>query len=374
MENFKYLGSVIHAQGENEENITARIAAAWKKWRELSGVLCDRRMPVAVKGKVYRTVVRPVLIYGSETWALKRREEERLERTEMRMLRWILGLTLRNKKKNDDICRILGVACITDKVREARSRWFGHVQRREEEDYVRRILEADVRGQRSRGRQRKKWIDVVKYNMEDFRLDLVDVENRAEWRGRTRVADPSPEGSTTWGKEREAEGLRTSRIYNFNFFPSKSYVDWDLFLPMICWNDATVGKPGRRCACRYDGRSSVLPAWLGLDTIIYSEQEQQEQQQEQPPDNNPNVLQAELGRKNVCSYFYLTTDFCRLFLISVFGVLPVYHNLTSLKRDDQNVARVCVHHSFSGRTYRRSRYWNNYVSTRWGFTLVTLAQ
>ena len=157
-------------------------------------MLCDRRMPVAVKGKVYRTMVRPVLIYGSETWTLKRREEERLERTEMRMLRWILGLTLRDKKRNADIRRILGVACITDKIREARLRWFGHVQRREEEDCVRRILDADVHGQRSRGRQRKRWIDVVKYNMEDLRLDLMDVENRAEWRRRTRVADPSPEG------------------------------------------------------------------------------------------------------------------------------------------------------------------------------------
>ena len=55
-------------------------------------------------------------------------------------------------------------------------------------------MEADVHGQRSRGRQIKRWIDVVKYNMEDLRLDLMDVENRAEWRWRTRVADPSPEG------------------------------------------------------------------------------------------------------------------------------------------------------------------------------------
>jgi len=111
------------------------------------------------------------------------------------MLRWILGLTLRDKKRNDDIRRIFGVACITDKVREARLRWFGHVQRREEEDCVKRILEADVRGQRSRGRQSKRWIDVVKYNMKDLRVDLMDMENRAEWRWRTRVADPSPEGS-----------------------------------------------------------------------------------------------------------------------------------------------------------------------------------
>ena len=132
---------------------------------------------------------------GSEIWTLRRREEKCLERTKMRMLRWIIGLTLRDKKRNDDICRILRVACVLDKVREARLRWFGHVQRREEEDCVRRILEADVRGQRSSGRQRKRWIDVVKYNMEDLLVDLKDEENRAEWRRRTRVVDTSPKRS-----------------------------------------------------------------------------------------------------------------------------------------------------------------------------------
>jgi len=41
VENFRYLGSVIHAKGGSEEDMKARIAAAWKKWKELSGVLCD---------------------------------------------------------------------------------------------------------------------------------------------------------------------------------------------------------------------------------------------------------------------------------------------------------------------------------------------
>jgi len=135
---------------------------------------------------------------------LRRREEERLERTEMRMLRWILGLTLRDRKRNDDIRRTLRVACITDKVREARLRWYGHVQRREEDDCVKRILEANVGGQRSRGRQTKRWIDVVRHNMEDLQLNVEDAENRAEWRRRTRVADPLLEGSTFHSlKERE---------------------------------------------------------------------------------------------------------------------------------------------------------------------------
>ena len=46
---------------------------------EMQLVLCNRRMPVKLKGKVYKTVVRPALLYGAETWATTREQEARLE-------------------------------------------------------------------------------------------------------------------------------------------------------------------------------------------------------------------------------------------------------------------------------------------------------
>ena len=63
------------------------MSAAWRNWKRCSGVLCDRRMPVKLKGKVYKTVVRPALLYGADTWATTRGQEARLEVNEMRMLR-----------------------------------------------------------------------------------------------------------------------------------------------------------------------------------------------------------------------------------------------------------------------------------------------
>ena len=64
MENFRYLGSVFDATGGCEQNVKATISAAWK-----SGVNCQEccvTMPIAVKGKVYKTVVRSAVIYGEE--------------------------------------------------------------------------------------------------------------------------------------------------------------------------------------------------------------------------------------------------------------------------------------------------------------------
>jgi len=65
-------------------------------------------------------------------WSLRRKEERLLEKTEKLMLWWILGVSLWNMKRIEDIRREVGVAIIIDKVHEVRLRWYGHVEWREE--------------------------------------------------------------------------------------------------------------------------------------------------------------------------------------------------------------------------------------------------
>ena len=90
----RYLGSTLSADGGSLPAVTARINAAWLKWRECTGVLCDKLMPRRVKSKVYRTVVRPAALYEAETFAATAAVEKKLHLMEMRMLRWSLGYTL----------------------------------------------------------------------------------------------------------------------------------------------------------------------------------------------------------------------------------------------------------------------------------------
>ena len=61
MRHFKYIGSSVEETGSMATEITQRVSAAWRNWKRCSGVMCDRRMPVKLKGKVYKTVVRPAL-------------------------------------------------------------------------------------------------------------------------------------------------------------------------------------------------------------------------------------------------------------------------------------------------------------------------
>ena len=190
VEKFKYLGSTLSQDGGCETDVDSRIKAAWGKWREVAGVVCDKKMPVRLKVKIYSTVIRPVLMYGSETWALRRKEEAKLERTEMRMLRWIMGISLLERLENDDIRRMAGLVKITEVIRESRLRWYGHVLRMDGEERVKKAWEEPVRGRRSRGRQRIRWRDKVKDDMERRGLVEEDAFDRNNWRRSIRQPTP----------------------------------------------------------------------------------------------------------------------------------------------------------------------------------------
>ena len=69
---FKYLGSTVQESGSCERKVKKRVQAGWNGWRRVSRVICDRRLPARVKGKVYSSVVRPAMVYGLETVAVTR--------------------------------------------------------------------------------------------------------------------------------------------------------------------------------------------------------------------------------------------------------------------------------------------------------------
>ncbi|XP_066959111.1 uncharacterized protein [Macrobrachium rosenbergii] len=119
---FNYLGSIITEEGGTEKAVRQRVKEARRKWREATGVVLDKKMPLRLKIKIYKTIIRPLPLYGAETWELKRTEEGLLERTEMRMVRWIAGISLLERRESQDI-RMCGVCNVEEKSGEARLRY-----------------------------------------------------------------------------------------------------------------------------------------------------------------------------------------------------------------------------------------------------------
>ena len=60
---FKYLGSMFNANGGAEKDVNNRVKIAWSKWRETTGVMCDRNIPTKLKDKV--SVLPRLLLQGA---------------------------------------------------------------------------------------------------------------------------------------------------------------------------------------------------------------------------------------------------------------------------------------------------------------------
>ena len=178
----KYLGTSIEEEGGMETDIAKRVGAGWMNWKKCSGVLCDKNMPVKLKGKVYRTVVIPAMLYGAETWATTKRQASRIEVNEMRMLRWMCGVTRKDKIRNEHIRGTTKVAQSSRKITERRLKWYGHVMRMEEDHLVKRVMTKAIPGKRKRGRPKTRWKDVCKRDMQTVGLREGDEGDRAYWK------------------------------------------------------------------------------------------------------------------------------------------------------------------------------------------------
>ena len=69
---FRYLGSMLQRDRDIDEDVSHRIKAGRMKWRQASGVLCDKRVPQKLKDKFYRTAIRHAMLYGAEYWPTER--------------------------------------------------------------------------------------------------------------------------------------------------------------------------------------------------------------------------------------------------------------------------------------------------------------
>ena len=122
------------------------------------------------------------MTYGSETRPLLADIGLKFERTEMQMIRWMCGVSLKDRRTSEELRKLVGVQPITTVIRGGRLRWYGHMMRKGEEDWVKKCMEYIVEGRRPVGRPRRTWLESVEANMAELEIDREDVHDRKKWR------------------------------------------------------------------------------------------------------------------------------------------------------------------------------------------------
>ena len=187
VDEFTYLGSVISSDGKFMKDIEKRRAAATRAFGMLRPRMWGRtEISLKVKMKVFNAIVLPVLMYGATAWALTRTEEIRLDAFEMGMLRSIVGVRWDDFVRNVEIREMLSQPPVSLKLRRARMKWFGHLERMSDDRQVKRITQAEMQGRRPVGRPRTRWKDVLRRDLEGSGLSLEEAAaetlDRDQWK------------------------------------------------------------------------------------------------------------------------------------------------------------------------------------------------
>ena len=186
VDQFKYLGSIIAANGGVEADVSHRVSEGCKVLGAMSGVIRNKGLGMDVKRALYEKVIVPTVTYGSELWGMKERERQKLNVFEMRCLRSMCGVSRLDRLRNDVERRMTGVRKeLAVRVDRNVLRWFGHVERMDDDRLLKKVVSARVDGRGAKGRPRFGWMDGVKKALRDkmgVREERERARNRNEWR------------------------------------------------------------------------------------------------------------------------------------------------------------------------------------------------
>jgi len=134
------------------------------------------------RGRLYSSCVRSSMLHGSETWPVRKENEVALQRAEMRIVRWMCNVKVKDRVPSKELRERLGIGDIVLIVQQNRLQWYGHVLRKEDNDWVKKCMENEVEGSRPRGRPKRTWKEVVQKDCQARNLNREDAMDHGKWK------------------------------------------------------------------------------------------------------------------------------------------------------------------------------------------------
>jgi hypothetical protein len=184
VQEYVYLGHKMKLGRENQTaDLFRRTGLAWAAFSNMKHVLKNKKVPLCMKRKVFDACILPVFTYGAETMTLTKASVNKLSVTQRAMERAMLGISLRDRVRNQVIRARSKVKDVAEVILAMKWRWAGHVARDDEDKWTKRLLCWRPRtSSRSAGRPQLRWRDdLVRFAGPTW---MRDAQNRTEWRGR----------------------------------------------------------------------------------------------------------------------------------------------------------------------------------------------
>lgn len=190
VEEFVYLGSLVTADNNTSREIRRRIISGSRAYYGLHKSLRSKKLRPRTKCTMYKSLIRPVVLYGHESWTMLEEDLQALGVFERRVLRTIYGGVQEDgvwrRRMNHELAQLYGEPSIQKVAKAGRIRWAGHVARMPDNNPAKMVFASNPVGTRRRGAQRARWLDQVEQDLRavgrlrSWREAAMD---RVNWRG-----------------------------------------------------------------------------------------------------------------------------------------------------------------------------------------------
>ena len=163
---FIFLGSKITADGDCSHEIKRGLLLRRKGMTSLDSILKSRETILSTKVCLIKATVFPVVMYGCESWTIKKAEGRRINAFELCCWRRLLRIPWTARRSNQSILKEISPGCSLEGLMvKLKLQYFGHLMRRVD-SLEKTLMLGGIGGRRRRGRQRMTWLDGITDSMD----------------------------------------------------------------------------------------------------------------------------------------------------------------------------------------------------------------